>query len=134
MKKVFEPVTNTYKNFSQDSAETLTEASKENNKALQKLNSKLLERMNDRCIIATYSLSPLSEITNRENNSQFKLVKDSTSNGVNDSSIQNTIPVSLYNNLLTFRDTDKEFKLQGDFLVMITDEINNVDLAYRMEN
>ena len=40
-----------------------------------------------------------------------------------------TIPVTLYRNLLTFRDTDKKFELQGNLLKMITNKNYNVDLA-----
>ena len=36
--------------------------------------------MKDRGVIASYLLSPLSEITNPENTNQFKLVKDSNAN------------------------------------------------------
>ena len=54
------------------------------NKALENINNKLLEIMNDRDILASYLLSPLSEITNPENSTQFKLVKDPSSNRVND--------------------------------------------------
>ena len=43
--------------------------------------------------------------------------------------IHNTIPITLYNNLLTFRDTGKEFELEGDLLKMITNKNYNVDLA-----
>ena len=43
--------------------------------------------------------------------------------------IHNTIPVTLYNNLLTFRDTGKELELKGDLLKMITNKNYNVDLA-----
>ena len=54
--------------------------------------------MKERGILVSYLLSPLSKITNSENNSQFKLVKGSNSNRVNDLLIHNTIPVTLYNN------------------------------------
>ena len=74
-------------------------------------------------------MSPLSKITNPENSSQFELVKDSNSNRVNDLKINITIPITLYNNLLTFRDTGKEFELKGDLLKMITNKNYNVDLA-----
>ena len=47
-------------------------------------------------------MSPLSMITNAENSSQFKLVKDSSSNRVNDLKINNSIPFTLYGRLLTF--------------------------------
>ena len=74
-------------------------------------------------------MSPSSKITNPENSSQFKLVKDSNSNRVNDLNINKTIPITLYNDLLTFRDTGKEFELKGDLLKMITNKNYNVDLA-----
>ena len=85
--------------------------------------------MNDRGILATYLMSPLSKITNPENTSQFKLVKDPSSNRVNDLKIHNSIPITLYGNMLTFRDTRKEFELTGDLLEMITNKNYNVNLA-----
>ena len=107
MKKVFEPVTKSLKKTSQDITKTITESSITNNKAIEILNNKLLEIMNDRGILVTYMMSPFSNITNPENTAQFKLVKDSTSNRVNDLKINNSIPFTLYKNLLTFRDTGK---------------------------
>ena len=74
-------------------------------------------------------MSPLSRITNPENTSQFKLVKDPSSNRVNDLKINKTIPITLYGNMLTFRDTNKQFELKGDLLEMITNSKFNVDLA-----
>ena len=100
-----------------------------NNEALNNLNNKLLEIMNDRAIIESYLLSPLSKITNPENSTQIKLVKDSTANRVNDLFIHNTIPITLHENLLTFRDTVKEFELKGDLLKMITNKNYNIYLA-----
>ena len=85
--------------------------------------------MNDRGKLATFLMSPLSRITNPENSSQFKLVKDSSSNRVIDLKINKTIPITLYGNMLTFRDTNKQFELKGDLLEMITNGIFNVDLA-----
>ena len=86
--------------------------------------------MNDRGIIASCLLSPLSKITNPENTSQFKLVKDCTSNRVNDLKRNKTIPtITLHDNLLTFRDTNKVFEIKGELLKMITNKNNNVDLA-----
>ena len=64
--------------------------------------------MKDRRIIASCLLSPLSKTTNPENASYFKLVKDLNSNRVNDLLIHKTIPVTLYDNVLTFRDTGKK--------------------------
>ena len=43
--------------------------------------------------------------------------------------INNTTPVTLYNNLLTFRDTSKTFELKGDLLNLRTNKNYNVDLA-----
>ena len=129
MKKVFEPVTKSLENTSQDITKTIVETSNNDNKALQNLNNKLLEIMNDRGIIARYLMSPLSKITNLENSSQFQPVKDSNSNRVNELKIKKTIPITLYNNLLTFLDTGKEFELEGDLLKLITNQNHNVDLA-----
>ena len=129
MKKVFEPVTKSLENTSENLTKAITESSKENNLAIENINSNLLEIMNDRGILATYLTSPLSRITNPENSSQFKLVKDSSSNRVNDLKINKTIPITLYGNMLTFRDTNKQFELKGDLLEMITNSKFNVDLA-----
>ena len=85
--------------------------------------------MNDRAIIASYLLSPLSKITNLPKTYQINLVENPYSNRVNDLLINNTIPGTLYNNLLTFRDTNRRFELQKDFLKMITNKNYNVDLA-----
>ena len=129
MKKVFEPVTKSLESTSQDITKTITETSIKNNQAIESLHKKLLEIMNDRGILATYLMSPLSEITNPENTSQFKLVKISSSNRVNDLKIHNSIPITLYGNMLTFRDTNKQFELKGDLLERITSSKYNVDLA-----
>ena len=129
MKKVFEPVTESLENTFQDITKTITETSIKNNQAIEKLNNKLLEIMNDRGILASYLMSLLSKVTNAENASQFKLVKDSNSNRVNDLKINKTIPITLYNNMLTFRDTKKQFEVKGALLEMITNSKYNVDLA-----
>ena len=129
MKKVFDPLSKSHENTSQDITKTIMETSTNNNKALKILNNKILEIMNDRGILATYSMSPLSKITNPKNSTQFKLVKASSSNRVNDLLLDNTIPFTLHDNLLTFRDTAKIFALKGDLLKMITNKNYNVDLA-----
>ena len=107
----------------------MTESSTENNKALENIYSKFSEIMNDRSIIASCLLSPLSEVTNPEKTTQINLVKDSSSNRANDLLLHNTIPVTLYNNFLAFRDTGKEFKVKEDLLKLITNKNYNVDLA-----
>ena len=120
MNKVFQPVTKPIKDVSEEVTKTITENSIKKNKAPENLNNKRLEIMNDRGILASYLLSPLSKITYLENTSQYKLVKDYSSNRVNDLLIHNTIPVTLYNILLTIPDTGKEFELKGDLLKLIT--------------
>ena len=129
VKNVFEPVTKSLENKSENLTKTLTETSKQNNQALENLNNKLLEIRNDRCILASYLMPPLSKITNRENTTQFKLVKDSISNRVNDLLIHNTIPITLQEIFLAFRDTNEQFGLKGELLKMITNKNYNVDLA-----
>ena len=129
MKKVFELVTKSLENTSEKLTKALTETSIKNNLAIENINDKLLEIMNDRGILATYLISPFSRITNPENSSQFKLVKDPSSNRVNDSKINKTIPITLYGNMLTFRDTNKQFELKGDLLEIITNSKFNIDLA-----
>ena len=111
MKKLFEPVNKSLEKTSQDITKTITESSTKSNQAMENLNNKLLEITNDGGNLAIYLMTPLSKKPNPENASQFKLVKDSSSIRVNDLLIHNTIPIILYNILLTFRDTGKEFKL-----------------------
>ena len=84
MKKVFEPVTKSLENTSENLTKAITETSIKNNLAIENINNNLLEIMNDRGVLAKYLMSPLSKITNPENTSQFKLVKNSSSNRVND--------------------------------------------------
>ena len=127
--KLFEPVTKSFKDASEEVTKTTTETSINNNKGIENLNNKLLEIMNERCIIASYLLSRLAKITNPENSTQFKLVKSSSSNRVNDLLIHNSIPITLHDKLLTFRDSNKQFELKGDLLKMITNKNHNVDLA-----
>ena len=129
MKKVFEPVTKSLENTSENLTKAITETSIKNNLAIESINNILLEIMNDRGILATFLMSPLSRITNPDNASQFRLVKDPSSNRVNDLKINKTIPITLYGNMLTFRDTNKEFEMKGDLLEMITNSKFNVDLA-----
>ena len=129
MKKVFEPITKSLENTSENLTKAITESSIKNNQAIENVNNKLLEIMNDRGILATYLMSPLSKIINPENETQFKLIKDPNSNRVNDLLLKKKIPITLYGNMLTFRDTNKQFELKGDLLKMITNTKYNVNLA-----
>ena len=99
LKKVFEPVTKSLENTSENLTKAMTETSFENNLAIENINNNLLEIMNDRGILARYLMSPLSKITNPENTSQFRLEKDSSSNRVNDLKIHNSIPITFYGNV-----------------------------------
>ena len=74
-------------------------------------------------------MSPLSKITNPENNSQFKLVEIFGSITVNNVLMKKTIPITLHHSLLTFRDASDVFELKGDLLKMITNKNFNLDLA-----
>ena len=103
MKKVFEPVTKSFENTSENLTKAITETSIKNNQAIENINNNLLEIMNDRGILATYLMSPLSKITNPQNTSQFKLVKDSSSNRVNDLLMKNKIPITLYGKVFVIR-------------------------------
>ena len=107
MKKLFEPLTDTIKVISRDTTKTMTETFCRNNGALKTLNDKLLEKLNVMGIKAPYLLSPLSKLTNIEKTNQFTLVKGPTSTRVNDLLIKKTTPVTLYNILLAFSDTDE---------------------------
>ena len=129
MRKVFEPVTQSLENTSENLTKVITESSTKNNQAKENLNNKLLEIMNDRGILASYLMSLLSKKTNPENSSQFKLVKDSSSKRVNDLKIHNSIPITFCGNMLNFRDTNKQFELKGDLLEMITNSKYNNNLA-----
>ena len=129
MKKIFEPVTKSPENTSENITKAVTETSFKNNQAIENLDNKLSEIMNDRGIISSHLLSSLSKIFNPENTTQFKLINYSTSDRVNDLKINNSIPITLYKNILTFRDTGKEFELKGDLLKMITIKNYNVNHA-----
>ena len=129
MKKVFEPVTKSLKNTSEKITNAITDSSIKNNQGIENVNNKLLEIMIDTVVLATYFMSPLSRITNPENSSQFNIVKDPNSNRVNDLLMKNKIPITLYVNKLTFRDTKKQFELTADLLEMVTNKDYNVDHA-----
>ena len=129
MKKVFEPVTGTIKDVFEDVTRTIKETSLKNNKTPANLNDKLLELMNDSGILSSHLLSSLSKIINTDHTSQFKLIKDPQLNRVNGLLLNKTIPVLVYNKLLTFRDTDKKFELQENLLKMTTIKKYIVGLA-----
>ena len=71
-------------------------------------------------MIAPYLASSLVNLFKHENKSQFKLIKDQILVRMNEFLINGGIPVSLYSNMLTFRDSSKSFKLDGDLLETMT--------------
>ena len=127
MKKVFEPMTDVIKSTSDNKTKTLTENSMNNKKAIENLNEKILELMNDRGMIAPYLAFSLVNLFKPENKSQFKLKKDLNSTKINDFLINGGIPVTLFSNILLFRDSNKSFKLDGYLLETITNYDFNVD-------
>ena len=88
---------------------------------------KILELMNEQGMIASYLTSSLVEVFRKDNKSQFRLRKDPDSTKLNDFLIHGKIPVTIFSNMITFRDTDKTFRLEGDLLKVITNHKFNVD-------
>ena len=127
MEEVFEPLTDTLKKTSENITKTITETSVNNNKAIENLNGKILELMNDKGMIAPYLASSLVEVFKRNNKSQFRLRKDPNSTKMNDFLIHGTIPVTIFSDMMVFRDSSKPFRLEGDLLKVITIYKFNVD-------
>ena len=71
-------------------------------------------------MIAPYLASSLVNLFKAENKSQFRLKKDLTSTKIKDFKINGGIPVTIYSNMLTFKDTNGSFKLDGDLLEAMT--------------
>ena len=120
MEEVFEPLTDTLNKISENITKTFTETSIKNNKAISDLNEKVLELMDERSLIAPYLASSFVNLFKPENESQFRLRKNLNSTKMNDFLIHGNIPVSLYRNIITFRDGNKSFRLEGDLLKLIT--------------
>ena len=125
MKKFYEPLTDTIKNTSED-IKTISETSLKNNKTISDLNEKVLELMNEKGMMAPYLASSLVNLFKPGNKSQFNLIKDLNSTKMNDLLIHGIIPVTLYSNMFTFRDSNKSFKLDGDLLKTMTNYNFNV--------
>ena len=127
MKEVFEPLTNTLKKTSKNISNTITETSIKNIKAISDLNEKVLELMSDTGLIAPYLASSLVNIFKPENKSQFRIGKDLNSTKMNDFLIHGRKPVTLFSKMITFRDSNKSFKLEGDLLKLISNYKFNAD-------
>ena len=127
MTKVFESLTDTLKKRSENITKTITENSINNNKAISDLNEKILELMDDKGMIAPYLTTSLVEVFKKDNKSQFRLRKDNISTKMNDFLIHGTIPVTTFSNMITFRDSNKSFRLEGDLLKLIINHKFNAD-------
>ena len=127
MKEVFEPMTNAIEKTSENITKSITEVSINNNKTIENLNEKILELMDANGMIASHLALPLVEVFRKDNKSQFRIRKDPNSTKLNDFLIHGTIPITIYSNMLTFRDTKKTFRLENDLLKVITNHKFNVD-------
>ena len=127
MEEVFEPLTNTLKKTSENITKAVTETSVDNIKAIENLNEMILELMNDKGLIAPYLASSLVEVFKKDNKSQFRLRKDPNSTKINDFLIHGTVPVTIFSDMMVFRDSNKSFRLEGDLLKVITNYKFNVD-------
>ena len=127
LKEVFEPITKSLEKTSQNITKTITETSNKNNKAISDLNEKVLEIMDEKRLIAPYLASSLVNLFKPENKSQFRLRKDTNSTKMNDFLIHGNIPITLFSNMITFRDNNKSFRLEGDLLKLITNYKLNAD-------
>ena len=85
--------------------------------------------MNDKGLISPYLASSLVNLFKPENKSQFNLKKDLNSFKMNDFLINYGIPVTLFSNMLIFRDTNKSFKLDGDLSEIMTNYDFNVSYS-----
>ena len=83
--------------------------------------------MNDKGLIAPYVASSSVNLFSSENKSQFKLTKDHSSTKMSDFLIHGIIPVTLYGNMLTFRDSNKPFIIDRDLLKTMTNYKFNAD-------
>ena len=127
MTQVFEPLTDMLKQTSEDITKSITENSINNNKAIENLFEKILELRKDEGMIAPFLASSLVEVFKSDNKSHFRLRKDPDSTKMNDFLIRGKIPVTLFSNMITFRDSNKTFKLEGDLLKVLTNHKFNVD-------
>ena len=83
--------------------------------------------MSDKGLIAPYLASSLVNLSKPEKKSQFKSIKDCSSNKMNGFLINGSIPVILYSNMLTFRESNKSFILNGNLLKTMKIYEFNVD-------
>ena len=73
LREVFEPITKSLENTSENIAKTITETSNKHKEAISDLNEKVLELMDEEGLIAPYLASSLVNLFKPENKSQFRL-------------------------------------------------------------
>ena len=127
LKQAFEPITKSLENTSENITKTITETSNKNNKAKSDLNEKVLELIDEKGLTAPYLASSLVNLFKPENKSQFRLGKDTNSTKMNGFLIQGNLPITLFSNMVTFRDSNKSFRLEGDLLKLMTNYKFNAD-------
>ena len=115
-KKLFEPMTDAIKDTSDILTKTITESSINNNKAIENSNERILELMNDKGSIAPYLTSSLVNLLKPDNKRQFRFKKELNSTKMKEFLINEGIPVTLFSNMISSRDSNKSFKLDGDLL------------------
>ena len=128
--KLYKPLTDNIKDISENLTKTITETSINNNKVVENINEKTLELMNDKGLIAPYLASSLVNLFKPEIKSQLGLKRDLNSTKMIDFLINEGIPVTLFSNMITFRDSKKSFKLDGDLLETMTNydfDVNHSD-------
>ena len=89
--------------------------------------------MNDKGLIAPYLTTSFVEVFKKDNKSQFRLRKDPNSTKMNDFLIHGSKPVTIFSNMITFRDSNKTFRLEGDLLKVITNYKFNVDQSNQQD-
>ena len=104
-KKLFEPMTDAIKTACEILTKTIAETSIKNHKTIEYINEKVLELINDKGMIAPYLASSLVNLSGHEIKNQFRFKKDVDSTEMNIFLIIGGIPVTLYSNMLTFRDS-----------------------------
>ena len=78
-------------------------------------------------MIAPFLASTSVNLLKPENKGQLKLIKDFNSRKMNDFLIQRNIQVNLCSDMLTFGDSNKSFKLDGDISKKMTNYNFNFD-------
>ena len=80
-------------------------------------------------MIAQILASSPVNLSKPEKKSQFRFKKDSISTRMNDFLINGGIPVSIHDNTLVFRDSNRSFNLDGDLLETMTNYDINVSFS-----